>query len=377
MSETKTLTARCHCSTTHFTLPFPSTTLPLQVHLCHCTICRTTHGAHAAFHAPLPAGIAPKFISPSGLHTTTTYKHAAAHSFRHFCTTCGCHIGDRSLDGATWTISISLFDTADSPDENGIGGMWVFNEHIYTASTGDGGLASLLPTINNRELTSWDTERGNEPAIVNEPTNLNTDTDTDTNIDTETDLEDDTLLAECHCGGISFNISRPRPEYLSSPLSKDWMHLSNNKKWQAILDACSDCRLVTGAHVIGWLFVPVDHISPALPETLLLGTSKSYKSSENVNRTFCGTCGATVFYSERSRPGIVDIATGILRGRKGVMVGDWAVWRTARVGYVDDGLKYDEAFTRSLTEGLQEWGRKVDGDVRDFEVWDGNLRAGS
>lgn len=94
----------------------------------------------------------------------------------------------------------------------------------------------------------------------------------------------------------------------------------------------------------------------------------AYESSEGVRRTFCGTCGATVFYSHKERPGIVDVATGILRAAEGVMLGNWVVWRTARVGFVEDGLKYDFGFTRGLEDGLREWGVRMDGESTDFGV---------
>ncbi|KAL4863936.1 hypothetical protein BDV12DRAFT_176857 [Aspergillus spectabilis] len=348
MSETKTLTARCHCGSTHFTLTLPTSALPLKVHLCHCTICRTVHGAPAAFHAPLPSGVQPEFISPSEWDKLTPYTHTNANSYRYFCSTCGCHIGDRSLDMKTWTISVSIFD------ENANDGIWVFNDHIYTSSTGDGGLAALLPKIDGREIKAWDTEAGNKPAMIAE--------------EPSRDIKDDTLVAQCHCGGVSFNISRPRKVYLDSPSSKGWVHPSDSTKWLATFDTCSDCRLVTGAHVIAWLFVPIDHISPALPDDLLIGTAKSYRSSKRVHRTFCGTCGATVFFSEDTRPGIVDVATGILHARDGFMLRDWAIWRTERLGYHNDGLKYDKVFTQSLAEQLHEWGKQTHGEARDFVV---------
>jgi hypothetical protein len=40
---------------------------------------------------------------------------------------------------------------------------------------------------------------------------------------------------------------------------------------------------------------------------------------------------------------------------EGVMLGSWAWWRTIDGGFVEDGLKYDEKFTRALTEALEAW----------------------
>ncbi|KAL3470348.1 Mss4-like protein [Aspergillus californicus] len=343
MAETRALTACCHCRSIHFTLTLPTFSLPLKVHLCHCTICRTTHGALASCHAPLPVGVEPMFITPSGLEKLTGYTHSNAQSTRYFCSTCGCHIGDHDTIGR-WYLSVSLF-------ENGNEGLWEVASHCYTHSTRDGGLSELLPEIDQREIALFNPKTEQRLSSISEP-----------------DIREDTLQAQCHCGGVSFTISRPRAEYIASPASNGWVHRSDITKWLALVDVCSDCRLVTGAHAIAWLFVPMDHISPSIQGNLLIGTSKSYSSSEGVLRTFCGTCGATVFYSQASRPGIVDVATGILRAREGVMLGSWAWWRTVRLGYPDDGIKYDEGFTRGLTRGLQEWGKRTHGEVRDLIV---------
>jgi hypothetical protein len=243
-------------------------------------------------------------------------------------------------------------------DANANEGAWEIAQHVYTASAKDGGFAALLPTIAGKEVKVWNPAPSDESGEIDDALGLSGDTQDD----------HDTLLAKCHCGGVSFNISRPRQEFVDSPDGEKWVMRSNPTKWLASLDACSDCRLVTGAHVIGWLFVPTDHTSPPLPEDLLVGTSKVYNSSEEVSRTFCGRCGATIFYSEVGRPGIVDVAIGILRHKDGVMLDDWALWRTARLAWAENGFKYDEAFTRSLAQGLQEWGRRTHGKVRDFAV---------
>ncbi|KAL5041598.1 hypothetical protein BDW71DRAFT_191548 [Aspergillus fruticulosus] len=350
MSSSKTVTAACHCRSVSLTLTIPTSALPLRSHICNCTICRTTHGALASFHAPLPSDVKPSFIDASSLDKLTAYRHAQATSTRYFCSTCGCHIGDQMDSEGIWNVSISIFD------ENANEGVWVIDEHYFTDSTVDGGLSALLPRIEGSEVKRWDTQPGGL-SISNSSLSSH-----------GQNTAEDTLLARCHCGGISFTISRPRDEFIDSPTSKKWIHPSDVSKWLALVDVCRDCRLVTGAHTLAWLFVAKDHIAPSLPEDLLIGTSKCYESSKGVYRTFCGTCGATVFYSQVSRPDIVDVATGILRAAEGVMLGSWAWWRTVRLGYPDDGRSYDRAFTDSLTEGLQEWGMETHGEVRDFVV---------
>src|SRR5438552_3056114 len=44
----KTLTAQCFCKSVHYEISLPTSSFPLKVHLCHCSICRHTHGTLAS-----------------------------------------------------------------------------------------------------------------------------------------------------------------------------------------------------------------------------------------------------------------------------------------------------------------------------------------
>jgi hypothetical protein len=236
--------------------------------------------------------------------------------------------------------------------------MW---SHCFTNSSADGGLSALFSHIDGRKL-----------EIVNPQEITSISATKDDRGDIRTDKAgpgsaSEELLAECHCGGVSFTISRPQEEFITSAKSQGWLHPSDTNKWLALLDLCDDCRLVDGTNIMAWTFVPVDHISPHPSANLRIGSSKRYRSSKDVLRTFCGTCGATVFYSCASRPGIVDVAVGILRAPEGTMAENWLIWRAGRVGAVDDGLKYDPAFSRALIEGMARWGGER-GMPEDFVV---------
>lgn len=342
-SSNKILTASCHCKRVQFTLTIPIESLPLKTHLCHCSICRYTHGTPCIFHAPLPAGIEPQYIPPSSVSELTIYELPTG-SKRHFCSTCGCHIGAGDHEG--WVISNAIFD-ANKNDP----GIWLFNTHYDPNSASDGGLSALFSSVEGRELKMIDPEPAVHSAAGNLPTH---------------EIENKELLAQCHCGGVSFTISRPKDEFVSSPASHGWLP-PDKTKWLACLDLCDDCRLVNGTHVIGWMFVPVDHLSPMPPANLKIGSSKGYRSSKDVLRTFCDTCGATVFYSCEERPGIVDVATGLLRAPEGVMAENWAVWRAGRASGFQDGLQYHEGFASALIEGMKQWGEKR-GHPQDFII---------
>lgn len=341
MESKKVLTASCFCKSVQFTLTIPTSELPLAVHLCHCSICRYTHGSLCTFHAPLPDGVKPDFISSSDYSKLTTYKHSETAPIKHFCSTCGCHIGDIPSDGS-WVISSAIFDANKNEP-----GIWELKSHIYTASA-PGGLFEWVPKIGDRELEVWNPE--SEEPVKNPP---------QTSSKSERDDGGKRLLAQCHCGGVSFSFPRPSEYQPDDPEErKRWASPLEPNKWTTSADFCDDCRLVTGTNLIAWTFVPIALISPKLPSDLTIGSSKVYHSSKGVERTFCGTCGATVFFHENDeRPHVIDIAVGILRSPDGVRAEEWLTWRAGRIAWYDSGLRYDADFTKAFAEGLSEWGR--------------------
>ncbi|RMZ37673.1 hypothetical protein AFCA_001991 [Aspergillus flavus] len=347
--ENKTLTAACHCRSVNFTVTVPGDALPLNIHLCHCSVCRYTHGALCSFHAPLPKDIHPEFISPSSLDNLIPYTYSGSKAIRFFCRKCGCHVGDRGHSDGRWVVSSAIFD--HSGDEN----VWQISSHIYANDDDKGGLFDLVRRIKGRGIAiSYPVRQEDETAIQD---NLKT-----------RQSEDQSLRAQCHCGGVSFNVSRPSPDFVHDPSNRKWVLEGKEDKWLGSLDVCDDCRLVSGANIAAWMFVPVSHISPSPPEDLLIGSSKRYSSSDGVVRTFCGTCGAVVFYSCSDRPEIVDVAVGILRDPRSLLAESWVVWRTGCIAYLEDGLRYDKGFTKSLDEGLQRWGKDKYGELEYFRI---------
>ncbi|OQE11543.1 hypothetical protein PENVUL_c002G07766 [Penicillium vulpinum] len=231
MADSKTLTAACHCKSIHFAITIPTDALPLKVHICHCSVCRYTHGTPCIFHAPLPAGIAPQFIIPSSIDKLTLYNHAESQGTRHFCSTCGCHIGDRSHDDRSWVLSTAIFT---EPNQ----GLWKMRSHSFTNSSLDGGLSAMLSHIDGHQLEVFNSETSLHASKPGDSTRIDT-------VKTE-----ERLHAECHCGGVSFSIARPRKEFLASPASEGWVLPRDTSKWLALLDICDDCRLVDGSNVL-------------------------------------------------------------------------------------------------------------------------------
>ncbi|KAL2192887.1 Mss4-like protein [Corynascus similis CBS 632.67] len=376
----KTLTAQCHCKSTQFTITVPTSALPLPVHLCHCTICRYTHGTLVSEHAPLPKGVEPEFVAPSSIESSLTgYIHSPqAASERFFCTTCGCHIGDRDLkpDPDTgkpeWRVATAVFSTHDDD-------TFQIRSHVFTSPTtaGEPNLATWLPAIGSRTLHIWNPAPddptfplGAAPAPT--PAELGF---------TDRDL----LLAQCHCAGVRFTISRPDEAEAAHPFLSRFLRrqapgapsvptsssASGALKRVACLCLCRDCRLTAGVHAVPWTFVPVSRIRPPPPPNTL----RTYRSSDKVTRQFCGVCGAVVFYAlednERCSEGekIVDVAVGLLRDWEGTVAAEeWLAWRTGRLAGMKTGLEFDKEFAESLTEGLKNWGLKTHGETTAFHI---------
>ncbi|KAH6631367.1 Mss4-like protein [Chaetomium tenue] len=409
----KTLTAQCHCKSTHFTVTVPTSALPLPVHLCHCSICRYTHGTFSCFHAPLPKEVEPHFVSPSSVESSVTgYIHDKAASERFFCTTCGCHIGDRDLKvdpetGKTpWRVATSIFDTHDEE-------TFQIRSHCFVDPATEPNLATWLPSINGRDVHVWNPgpDDPHFPLAQSRPP--------------KPDLPDrNHLLAQCHCGGVRFTLPRPSESDAADPLLARFLrtgptpsptlnsdsnpnpdhnpsptnttthtaqahhaHTPATLKRVACLCLCTDCRLVSGAHAMPWTFAPLASLQPAIPESLEGGgtTLRAYRSSEKVTRAFCGGCGASVFYlfddPERVKVGdggeggegrvvVVDVAVGLLRDWEGgsVAAEEWLAWRTGRLAGLESGRRFDGGFAEGLAEGLGRWGLRRYGRREEFEI---------
>ncbi|KAK4183071.1 Mss4-like protein [Podospora australis] len=359
----QTLTAQCHCKTVHFTITLPTSSLPLPAYLCHCHICRYIHGTLCIFHASLPKGVEPEFISGNPEEILTGYTHDQAASERYFCSTCGCHIGDRDLEADPetgkypWTIATSILTPQN---EN----TFQIRAHYFTTSTPGDGVYSWLPAIGDRKLHIPKPRQDSDKISKPEPSLPQTD-----------DQGNEVLLAQCHCAGVSFALTRPSEEEKADPFLSRFLSPIDSSKRVACVCVCKDCRLVDGTHAIGWTFAPLSCLKPSIGSDLKYGTLKAYRSSENVTRAFCGKCGATVFYTtedeERANTEdkrIMDIAVGILRAPEGILAEEWLTWRTGRLAGLPSGLEYDRAFTESLDKGMKEWGLKKYGEVTTFNI---------
>lgn len=362
---TRTLVAQCLCKAVHFTVTVPVVALPLGVHMCHCSVCRTTHGSYTCFHAPLPAGVCPEFVAPSSLAGSTTgYRHPAAAATRYFCKTCGAHIGDDDYDSETgetpenaeWRISSSLF-ASGLHDDGSADQAFTLRTHAMTDSA-PSGFHEWLPRLGDRVLAKWNPKPGDAfyPPATDEPY---------APAAPEYDAGGrEVLRAACHCGGVSFTIARPADVPDLADIAKtSGFRLSAEypDRWIGCLDGCDDCRLVDGAHVVGWVELPVASISPPVPQDFRLGTLTQHKSSAGALRAFCSVCGATVLFrrTDRGDSLTIDLATGLLRAPEGVSAHRWIHWREGRLIYHTSAQRYHADFANSLRDGFAAWAAKT------------------
>lgn len=295
-----------------------------------------------------------------------TSNHVGADGWtRYFCSTCGCHVfrsgaGDPEV---AWEVATGV---ANDEDMN-FGTRYV--HHSSVSDTTDGGISIWLPDIDGQSLQvdrRPESQQDGNPAPPS---------------------SQDTLTASCACGTVSFHITRPDEasyaphsgypdlQYAACQHSADFMRNPGDEKWWihegnkylAGTCACRSCRLASGFEIQTWAFVPRSNIFIHLPttdvpapldfNTLPPGILRTYRSSPGVMREFCGGCGATAFWHDQDRPGVVDVSAGLLRAGEGARAGTWLDWWTSRCSFAEeaDRGRTGEAarVARGLIEGLE------------------------
>ena len=77
---------------------------------------------------------------------------------------------------------------------------------------------------------------------------------------------------------------------------------------------CSMCRRAHGAGYVTWTAAPYERFRVVAGADRLV----RYRSSEHGTRTFCGTCGSTLFCESTNHPAWIDIVVANLDGDVGL-----------------------------------------------------------
>lgn len=349
--STTVLRFACACQKVKGSVKVPTSTLPLPFDFCHCNICRHQSGLLCASYLTLPEEATDlAFEGP-----LADYKSSDTVT-RTFCSHCGANIYFQDSSDPRADICTGILDRAD--------GMIQLRNHIFVPETKDGGLTAWIS-----DIPAW--KGYSQPSGHGEHIEINAQEQTKASIRGHSE----SLQAHCQCRGIEFQITAPNEasKDLFSPCSDllwadvvdstldnkndvKWWLCAEDTKYLAGTCACQSCRLASGFDIQMWTFVPKANILQITGEPLNFGNGslKQYNSSKGVYRNFCGTCGATVFWHDESRPKLIDVSVGLLDAAEGARAESWLEWRTDRVSFEEEAQ--NKALIAKLRAGLKRWG---------------------
>lgn len=214
-------------------------------------------------------------------------------------------------------------------------------DHIFVGDTIDGGLARLMQSLGSRSIPCYTTwwDEGPDPTFKFDDLQQ-----TSTGIHTDTDR----LHASCSCGLVKLQVSPPADAQVKDPAIARWLN-ADGTKYLALNCVCRYCRLAAGFPISSNTYVMPENIyatdqegaetalfaykSPSKETTNFdndtqsiqakLPTLKFDFSSPGTRRSFCGKCGASIFFERATRPQCVNIAVGILRAGSGALAREW------------------------------------------------------
>lgn len=324
-----------------------STSFPVRTITCHCNPCRYVASSLLPVFAWLNAA------PPASVLERVTAYHFTDRCTRYFCSTCGCVCLVELPRVAKWACAAGIIEPPI-----GVTDVVNISSHGYISDTIDGGLVPLLLTGSINPVPAF--------GVGHSKDNISTESVLDLarkSLSRSLPDPDELLKASCHCGGVSFMITRLGDEDEPSRLQP---HIATPHKYPAYFCACKSCRLATGAELQGWAYVPLRNIrSASIDNGTVIGTQigitdtedwrwlKHFGSSETTQRSFCSGCGATIFLhrTELIMRSTVAVSVGILRADSGSMAREWLDWGDGKIDHEEEML--DQTIFSSLTKG---WG---------------------
>ncbi|KAL7415004.1 hypothetical protein BDY24DRAFT_369343 [Mrakia frigida] len=366
----------CHCTLNSFSIPIPTSSLPLPSRICHCDSCRRSTGSLFNISLPLPNATSSSF--PLGTTLRASVDEEGKTTTRWFCVNCGAHmlrerVAADGSGGREWVVRVGVVQGWEK--------LVKIEAHIFVGNTTDGGGALLLPRLKGggEDLPLYSEGVGSDRIILPPPSPLPSAFLSSTS----------PLLVQCLCKQVSLHLSRPSsssthlPHPSPSPSQLSSSDSSSNPWWLTILPAhpsshfmakacvCTSCTTNSGTPFFPWSYVPLhllslSHSSSSTPSSTFvapfdprtLDALQSFKNSNNpsdVERFFCKGCGASVFYTQERRAALVDLAVGLFRAEEGARAESWLEWEKA-VGYVEDVEESKGEVLEGLVEGMRDVG---------------------
>jgi hypothetical protein len=302
------------------------------------------------------AGTSTTWPTPSeeALKTLTKYQSTPGVT-RYFCGTCGTPVLSIS---DTYTVATGAIDLDDTNE------FLRYESHIFVADTKDGGMSNWLRQVGGRPIERW-REQSNGTEL---PLGWSIHDEEVLGHSRSPREVQEQLYAHCLCKGIEFLVSRPdvnshEEDHWSRDADlADFLNVKD-QKWTAVTCVCRSCRRSTGNDIPAYFQIAMSHVSQldGSPFNLSFGTLRSYQSSPDVTRTFCGKCGASAFYYSNARQKSVDVPVGLLDSTAGARAEDWLRW-TLPVGYEEEAPHRE--LLESLKEGLEASYGETQSDIK-------------
>ncbi|KAL8861464.1 MAG: hypothetical protein Q9178_001988 [Gyalolechia marmorata] len=357
-----TLNLACACRQITGTIDLSNCSLPLDLEFCHCYNCRHSSGqlAISVFICPRAPDNGPPTLKITSKEQPVAYK-ATEELIRYFCGACGASVYMSIPETGDYEICSGLLDQAE--------GILTFTQHIFLASTKDGGMSRW---IEGPGWTGWP----EKSEIYQPPTEPAETTEKPISAQEGGESNEKTKLkCYCLCRGVEFYITRPdqdsikeqKPQHETQEQNEgEWWLRANGTKYLAGFCACNDCRLATGYDIQAWMFAPKKNVRQLDGKEIdfTMGTLKTYSHSPGAYRDFCGKCGATVFWrSEERHKELVDISVGLLDADEGARAEEWLEWWTKKVEFEE--LALNKSLVAKLADGLKKWEK---GDVYSRQI---------
>lgn len=364
---TTTVHVTCLCSSNVQVLQL-NCHLPIDQSVCSCNACRYSTGV--LYLACLPLDAPPKLAQ-----SLTEYRSSDKLS-RYFCSLCGSHMFVHVKTHDTWAVCSGVVDRVVGLEQVSCLSLENVTAHEFVGDTIDGGLAICLADPNSHPVSLFlqgpDGPRLENPQATSSTASQQGDPpETLPSRPSESAKPVEELEGRCHCGGVSFRLTRPNPtsRFCSSPWPDllvpyhsassanpddiKWWLREGDSKYLAGTCACRSCRLGSGSPIQAWAFVPRVNILQPHGQSLNFGfgTLSQIESSKDCFREFCNTCGATVFWHCRERPDLIDVSVGLLRAVEGARAEGWLDWWTGRVSFCEYAL--DKKLIQVLESGLK------------------------